>query len=99
MASFTDDAKAKVIAFRNDFEHVENNQTFTSPPLLLKTMMRLATLDKKATSKTLRNNLRELPAYAAKVKNIDEIHTYFDVNYSQLKARGEEYDDKMPTLW
>ena len=47
----------------------------------------------------MRSNLRELPAYAAKVKNIDEIHTYFDVNYSQLKARGEEYDDKMPTLW
>ena len=99
MASLTDDAKAKVIAFRNEFEHVENNQTFTSAPLLLKTMMRLATLDNKATSETLRNNLRELPVYAAKVKNIDEIHTYFDVNYSQLKARGEEYDDKMPTLW
>ena len=58
--------------------------------------MCLATLDNKATSETLRNNLRELPAYAAKVKNIDEIHTYFDVNYSQLKARGEEYNDKMP---
>jgi hypothetical protein len=99
MATLTDDAKAKVIAFRNEFEHVENNQTYTSAPLLLKTMMRLATLDNKATSETLRNNLRELPAYAAKVKNIDEIHTYFDVNYSQLKARGEEYDDKMPTLW
>ena len=26
-------------------------------------------------------------------------HTYFDVNYSQLKACGEEYDNKMPTLW
>ena len=99
MATLTDDAKAKVIAFRNEFEQVQNNQTYTSAPLLLKTMMRLATLDNKATSETLRNNLRELPAYAAKVKNIDEIHTYFDVNYSQLKARGEEYDDKMPTLW
>ena len=99
MATLTDDAKAKVIAFRNEFEHMQDNQTFTSAPLLLKTMMRLATLDNKATSETLRNNLRELPAYAAKVKNIDEIHTYFDVNYSQLKARGEEYDDKMPTLW
>ena len=99
MSTLTDDAKAKIIAFRNEFEQVENNQTYTSAPLLLKTMMRLATLDNKATSETLRNNLRELPAYAAKVKNVDDIHTYFDVNYSQLKARGEEYDDKMPTLW
>jgi len=86
MATLTDEAKAKVIAFRNEFEHFENNQTYTSAPLLLKTMMRLATLDNKATSETLRNNLRELPAYAAKVKNIDQIHTYFDVNFSQLKA-------------
>ena len=99
MASLTDDAKAKVIAFCKEFEHVENNQTFTSAPLLLKTMMRLATLDNKATSEKLRSNLRELLAYAAKVKNVDEIHTYFDVNYSQLKAQGEEYDDKLPTLW
>ena len=86
-----------VIVFRNEFEHVENNQTYTSAPLLLKTIMHLATLDNKATSETLRKNLRELPAYAAKVKNIEEIHTYFDLNYSQLKAWGEEYNNKMPT--
>jgi hypothetical protein len=86
MATLTDDAKAKVIAFRNEFGHVENNQAYTWAPLLLKTMMCLATLDNKPTSETLRNNLRELPAYAAKVKYIDEIHIYFDVNYSQLKA-------------
>ena len=61
--------------------------------------MCLATLDNKATSETLRNNLRELPAHAAKVKSIDEICTYIDVNYSQLKAKGKEYDDKKPTLW
>ena len=82
MATLTDDAKAKVIAFQNKFKHMEDNQTFTSAPLLLKTMMHLATLDNKATSKKLRNNLCELPAYVAKVTNIDEIHTYFNVNYS-----------------
>lgn len=54
MVTLTDDAEAKVIAFRNEFEHVENNQTFTSSPLVLKTMMRLATLDIKVTSETLR---------------------------------------------
>ena len=61
-------------------------------------MMCLATLDNKATSKALRNNLFELPAHAAKVKSIDKIHTYFNVNYSHLKSRGKEYNDKMPTL-
>ncbi len=68
VATLTNNAKAKVIAFRNEFKHLENNQTYTSAPLLLKTMLHLATLDNKATGKTLRNNLRELPAYAAKVK-------------------------------
>ncbi len=67
MATLTDDAKAKVIVFRNEFKHVKNNQTYTSAPLLLKTMMHLATLDNKATSETLRNNFQELPPYAAKV--------------------------------
>ena len=63
MATLTDDTKAKVIAFRNEFEQVKNNQTYALAPLLLKTLMCLATLDNKATSETLRNNLRELPAY------------------------------------
>ncbi len=61
-------------------------------------MMLLAMRDIKAMSGMLRNNLCEHPAYAAKVKNIDEIHTYFDVNYSQLKARGEKFDDLMLTF-
>ena len=60
--------------------------------------MRLAMLDSKATSGTLRNNLCKLPAYAAKVNIIDEMHTYFDVKYLQLMARGNECNYKMPTL-
>lgn len=48
MATLTDDAKAKVIVFRNEFEDLKSNQTYTSTPLLLNTMMHLATLDNKA---------------------------------------------------
>ncbi len=52
-------------------------------------IMRLATLDGNATITALRANLRELTQYAIKQNgNIDEIHTNFNQNYVQLKARG-----------
>ena len=48
MMTLSNDAKAKVIVFRNEFEHTENNQTYTFAPFLLKMMMCLATLNNKA---------------------------------------------------
>jgi hypothetical protein len=54
-----------------------------------KTIMRLATLDGKATITTLWANLHELMQYAIKENSdIDSIHTYFNHNYVQLKAQG-----------
>lgn len=72
VSSVINDVKAKVNAFQSELEHIENNQTFTSAPLLLKTKMQLATLNNKATSETLKINLHELAAYAANVKNTME---------------------------
>jgi hypothetical protein len=61
---------------------------------MYKTIMRLATLDGNATVTALRANLRELTQYAIKQNgNIDEIHTYFNQNYAQLRARGQSVDD------
>jgi predicted metal-dependent hydrolase len=54
----------------------------------------LATLDGTATMTALRANLRELTQYAIKHNgNIDEIHTYINQNYTQLKARGQSVDN------
>jgi hypothetical protein len=62
--------------------------------LMYKTIMRLATLDGKATVAALRANLRELTLHAIKEDgNIDKIHTYFNHNFAQLKARGQSVDD------
>ena len=94
--SLTEEAKATLLTYRKDYEILVNGESKVAAPLMYKTIMRLATLDGNATVTALRANLRELTQYAIKQNgNIDEIHTYFDVNYSQLKARGEEYDDKM----
>ena len=57
-------------------------------------MMRLATLDGNATVTALWANLRELTQYAVKHnRNIDEIHTYFNQNNTQLKAHGHLVDN------
>ena len=56
-------------------------------PLMYMAMMRLATLDGKATVTTLRANLCKLTQYEIKKNgNINNIHTYFDQNYAQLKT-------------
>ncbi len=61
---------------------------------MYKTIMSLSTLDGNATVTALRANLHELMQYAIKQNgNIDEIHTYFNQNYVQLKARGQSVDD------
>ncbi len=56
---------------------------------MYKIIMRLATIDSIATTKTLCANLNNLPIYAASVNgDIDLINSYFGVNYSQILPRG-----------
>ena len=62
--------------------------------------MRLATIDSVTTTKALRANLTNLPIYAASVNgNINLINSYFDVNYSQILARGSTVDDPVVKLF
>jgi hypothetical protein len=52
------------------------------------------------TNKALHDILKELPAYAITVNgDIDLIHKRFTETYAQLKARGEEVDDKEGILF
>jgi hypothetical protein len=63
-------------------------------PLMYKIIMRLATIDSVVTTKTLHANLNNLHIYAASVNgDIDLINSYFNVNYSQILARGSTVDD------
>jgi hypothetical protein len=69
-------------------------------PLMYKTIMRLATIDSIATTKTLHANLKNLPSYAASVNgNVDLINSYFDTNYTQILARGATVDDPIAKLF
>ena len=62
--------------------------------------MQLATIDSVATTKTLRANLTNLPIYAASVNgDIDLINSYFNVNYTQILARGSTVDDPIAKLF
>jgi hypothetical protein len=69
-------------------------------PLMYKIIMRLATIDSVATTEALCANLNNLPIYAASVNgDIDLINSYFDVNYSQILARGSTVDDPIAKLF
>jgi hypothetical protein len=69
-------------------------------PLMYKIIMRLATIDSVATTEALPANLNNFSIYAASVNgNIDLINSYFDVNYSQILARGSTVDDPIAKLF
>jgi hypothetical protein len=69
-------------------------------PLMYKIIMRLATINSVATTKTLCTNLNNLPIYAASVNgSINLINLYFDVNYSRILARGSTVDDPIAKLF
>ncbi len=69
-------------------------------PLMYKTIMRLATIDSIATTKTLHPNLNNLPSYAASVNgNVDLINSYFDTNYTQILARRATVDNPIAKLF
>ena len=59
-------------------------------PLLYKKVMQLATLDFTTTNATLCKNICKLTQYSITCGgDVDEIISYIDINYSQLKACGE----------
>eukprot|EP00970_Alexandrium_tamarense_P019259 scaffold13821_cov786-Alexandrium_tamarense.AAC.1 len=59
-------------------------------------MMKIATLDNKATSKWLRDQLKQMPAVMLEVKgNIDDFFNTFDKWHTQLIGRGEDLDDAL----
>ena len=96
LASLTPAARVRLLPFRSEFEI--NDVVYA--PLLHKKVMAMATIDSVATSKTLRANLRELPAFCASVKgDIEMLHSYFDDNYSQIIARGATVDDPVDILF
>jgi hypothetical protein len=96
MHSLSASARICLLPFQGDFEF--NSVVYA--PLLHKKVMALATINSVATMKTLRLNLREIPTYCATVKgNIKLLHTYFDINHSQIIARGASVDDPVDILF
>ena len=68
--------------------------------LIYKKIMQLATINSVATTETLRANLTNLPIYAASVNSdINLINSYFNVNYSQILARGATIDNPVSKLF
>jgi hypothetical protein len=69
-------------------------------PLMYKIIMWLATINSVATTETLCANLNNLHIYAASINgDIDLINSYFDMNYSQILARGSTADDPIAKLF
>jgi hypothetical protein len=94
--SLTADAQARLLTYRNKY-------TFDGvqyAPLMYKIIMRLATIDSIATTQTLRNNLQLLGMFVATVSgDINNIHSKFKKNYSQLIARGATVDNPIGILF
>ena len=103
MNSITPGAKNQVSVYKD--EYMLSNGA--NPPKLVgnaaalyKVIMRLTTLDTKSTNKALRDTLKDLPTLASTLQgDIDAIHNLFNDTYSQLKARGEDVDDKEDILF
>jgi hypothetical protein len=67
---------------------------------MYKTIMRSATIDSIATTKTLRANLNNLPSYTASVNgDVDLINSYFNTNYTQILARGATVNNPIAKLF
>jgi hypothetical protein len=96
LATLTPAARVRLLPFRTEYEIND----VVCAPLLHKKVMQIATIDSVATTKTLRANLRELASYCASVKgDIEQVHTYFDNNHSQIIARGDSVDDPVDILF
>jgi hypothetical protein len=105
MNSISSAAKDQVAVYKD--EYMLSNANANNPPELVgngaalyKVIMRLTTLDAKSTNKSLRDVLKDLPTIATTLNgDIDAIHSYFNDAYSQLRARGEDMDDKEDILF
>ena len=65
-----------------------NGEAKVVAPFMYKVIIMLATLDRNATVTAMGANLHELTQYAIKENgNIENIHTYLNQNYAQLKAQ------------
>ena len=94
--SLTSAAKTRLEVFQSQytFDGVEYG------PLIYKKIMQLATVNSIATTETLRTNLMNLPIYAASVNgDIDLINSYFNMNYSQILARGATVGNPISKLF
>ena len=69
-------------------------------PLKFKIMMWLATIDSIATTEALCANLTNLPHFVTTVNgDIDQINSYFDLNYTQIIGCGSTFDDPISKLF
>jgi len=105
MNSLSPKAKALLLTHREDYTILAADasgamQTTIVAALMLKTMLKIATVDSKATTKTLRNNLNHLPEAMLMVKSdIELFHKYVFENVAQLNGRGEKFDDLVQALF
>lgn len=103
MNSISSTAKDQVAVYKDEYMLSDGNvpqKLVENGPALYKIIMRLTTLDTKSTNKALRDKLKDLPTVASTLNgDIDAIHSYFNDTYSQLKARGEDVDDKEDILF
>ncbi len=103
LASLTDATKDQLLVAKHSW--MINNKDPTNPTsiaiaaLLYKEIMRLTTLDTRATNMAL-SDLKALPEYCVQVKgDIDKINAYFMQNLNQLLSQGEGADDKEDILF
>ena len=105
MNSLSPKAKALLLTHREDYTILAADasgamQATIVAALMLKTMLKIATVDSKATTKTLRNNLNHLPEAMLMVKSdIELFHKYVFENVAQLNGRGEKFDDLVQALF
>ncbi len=104
LSSLTEAARDQLLVAKHSWilsdEDPVNPTNIAVAALLYKEIMRLTTLDTRATNKALRDNLKALPEYCIQVKgDVDKINSYFMQNLNQLLARGEGADDKEDILF
>lgn len=69
-------------------------------PLLLKIIIRMATMDSRATISIIRAQLNDIDAYAAGVNgDVEKVTEYFSSNLERLKASGANLDDEVDVLF
>jgi len=104
LSSLTEAARDQLLVAKHSWilsnEDPINPTNVAVAALLYKEIMRLTTLDTRATNKALRDNLKALPEYCIQVKgDVDKINSNFMQNLNQLLARGEGADDKEDSLF